>query len=265
MGRLSARGLPAYLMRMLEKWLYRRAERIIVLLPHADRYIMGLGVAREKIVWIPNGIDMEDLPPSGPVTPRPYFTVMYFGAHGAANGLENVVRALAVLQERRQDPPIRLRLIGAGPSKAALKKLAAKLRPDNISFEDPVPKVQIPAKAAEADAFVFNLVDAPVFQFGISSNKLFDFLAAGRPILFCCRSSNNPVAEAGAGVTVKPDVPLALADAMTELAARPLEERLRMGAAGRAYVERHHDFRVLAGRLATLMDEVIDSARAREK
>jgi glycosyltransferase involved in cell wall biosynthesis len=266
MGRLRANGLPARLMRALEKWLYRRAVRTIVLLPHADRYITGFGIAREKVVWIPNGIDLADEPPPSPVPDRPGFTIMYFGAHGEANGLGNVVRAMAVLQERHAGVPVCLRLIGAGPSKPGLQRLAADLGLTNISFEDPVPKDQIPVKAAEADAFIFNLVDAPVFQFGISSNKLFDFMAAGRPIVFCCRSSNNPVADAGAGPTVMPDDPSALANAIAALAARPVVERARMGSAGRAYVEQHHDFRVLAGRLAALMDEVlVPTTRAPDK
>lgn len=124
-----------------------------------------------------------------------------------------------------------------------------------MRFEDPVPKARIPATAAEADAFIFNLIDADVFRYGISSNKLFDFLAAQRPVLFCCSSSNNPVAEARAGVTVRPQDPRALADAILELASLSPGERAGMGAAGRAYLEDNHSIDQLAARLAATLDE----------
>lgn len=66
------------------------------------------------------------------------------------------------------------------------------------------PKNKIPDTAAAADGFIFNLADIPVFKYGIRSNKLFDFMAAGRPVLFCCNSINNPVADAGAGPDMLP-------------------------------------------------------------
>jgi glycosyltransferase involved in cell wall biosynthesis len=108
--------------------------------------------------------------------------------------------------------------------------------------------------AAQADAFVFNLIDAPVFRYGISSNKLFDFLAAGRPVLFCCASSNNPVAEAGAGATVPPENPQALSEAILNLASLPVAERAKMGAAGRQHLEENYDMKCLAARLASSLE-----------
>ena len=129
------------------------------------------------------------------------------------------------------------------------------MRLTNVSFEPPVPKSQIPALAAHADAFVFNLIDAPVFKYGISSNKLFDFMAAERPVVFSCDSTNNPINDAQAGLTVKPGQPGALANAICEIAATPLVQRQRMGRAGREYVEQNHGFEQLAGRLAAVLDD----------
>ncbi|WP_043744913.1 glycosyltransferase family 4 protein [Thauera sp. SWB20] len=261
LGRLQEQNLITKVLRKLEKWLYVRADRIVVLLPQADEYIVPLGVPKRKIVWIPNGVELEGYPePTQPLI-HDGFTLMYFGAHGQANGLDCVLRAMAELQERPDMRHVRLRMIGDGPLKPSLLKLAEELQLRNVEFADPVPKREIPAVAAEADAFVFNLIDAPVFQYGISSNKLFDFLAGARPIIFCCKSSNNPVADAHAGITVLPGDPLALSQAIATLATMPAGDRNEMGRAGRAYVERNHSFDSLAARFAAMLKELVAEYR----
>jgi glycosyltransferase involved in cell wall biosynthesis len=139
--------------------------------------------------------------------------------------------------------------------------LASELRLRNVSFEDPVPKLKVPALAAEADAFLFNIVDAPVFRFGISSNKLFDFLSARRPIVFCCDAGNDPVKEAGAGITVRPGDPHALLDGMRRVAALGTQERRALGDSGRRWVEANHSYALLARRLARMLDSLPEVTR----
>jgi len=264
LGRIKENSIAAKMMRMLEKWLYRKATRIVVLPPRAVDYIAPLGIDSDKVVWIPNGVDLSLFPPpsveSADAGGAP--TLMYFGAHGDANGLDNVLRAMAELQRRNSS--IRLRLIGDGPRKKSLQALAGELGLDNVAFEDPVPKSRIPALAAEADAFVFNLVDSPVFKYGISSNKLFDYLAAQRPIIFCCDSSNNPVEDAKAGITVAPGNPVALADAIERLASLPLDERRAMGQRGRRHVEENYGFERLARKFARVLDHCVGTGGPRQ-
>jgi glycosyltransferase involved in cell wall biosynthesis len=258
MGRLQEGSFMTWALRKLERWLYRRAARTVVLLPRAWEYITPLGIPKERVVWIPNGVDLSLFPRSTAANTAntEKFTLMYFGAHGQANGLDNVLRAMKHVQEQPDGRHIRLRIIGDGPLKTSLVTQASEMRLTNVSFEPPVPKSQIPALAAHADAFVFNLIDAPVFKYGISSNKLFDFMAAERPVVFSCDSTNNPINDAQAGLTVKPGQPRALANAICEIAATPLVQRQRMGRAGREYVEQNHGFEQLGGRLAAVLDDV---------
>ena len=262
LGRISESDPRTFLLRRLERHLYRNAARTIVLLPQAHEYIVPLGIPRERIVWIPNGVDLELF------KAHPYpkdrvnapFTFVYMGAHGTANGLDNILEAMALVRERSapSQPSLRLRLIGDGPLKASLIKMSDDLGLASlVSFEAAVPKAEIVERAAEADAFVFNLVDIPIYRYGISLNKIFDYLAAARPIVFGGNASNNPVAEAGAGITVPPGRPDLLADAMLELARTPRAQLAAMGAAGRAYVAATHDYSVLAHRLASTLDEVV--------
>ena len=90
LGKLKPRGLTARAMRGLELWLYRRASRIVTLLPHAARYMVPLGIPESKIVWIPNGVELDDFPQPPAATDGQTFSLMYFGAHGQANGLDCV-------------------------------------------------------------------------------------------------------------------------------------------------------------------------------
>ena len=261
LGRIKEKSLLTFILRRLELWLYKQAAAIVVLLPRADEYIRPLGIARDKIVWIPNGVDFASFPSrelkeKKAGTP---FVLMYFGAHGQANNLENVIRAMAALKRNHPEALVELRLIGDGPLKPFLVDLVDELGLKSVVFSPPVPKSTIPGLAAEADAFIFNLLDAPVFRYGISSNKLFDFMAAARPILFCSDAVNNPVKDASAGITVQPGKPEELAHAIIELVETSYKKRKEMGMSGRQYVERLHGFDVLARKLADTLDRAIDS------
>ena len=257
MGRLQEDSFMTWALRKLELWLYRRAARTVVLLPRAWEYITPLGIPKERVVWIPNGVDLSLFPRSTVAdTAKDHFTLMYFGAHGQANGLDNVLHAMKHVQEQSNGRNIHLRMIGDGPLKPSLVEQASEMGLTNVSFEPPVAKSQIPALAAQADAFVIAVLNLPgLYRYGISMNKLFDYLAAEQPILIASDGANNPVEDAQAGLTVPPGQPQALAEAIVKIANTPLPERQRMGRAGREYVEQNHGFEQLAGRLAAVLDD----------
>jgi glycosyltransferase involved in cell wall biosynthesis len=262
MGRLREGAFLTWTLRKLEAWLYRRAARIVVLLPRAWEYITPLGIPRDRIVWIPNGVDLSLFPRTEPPVrgPSEPFTLMYFGAHGQANGLDNVLQAMKLVQDRQGNQPVHLRMIGDGLLKPALMAQARKLGLANVSYEPPVPKSQIPALASQADAFVIPVPDLPkLYRYGISPNKLFDYLAAARPIIIASNAANNPVADAKAGLTVGAGKTEELATAILQIAATPIEERQRMGRAGREYVEQNHSFKQLAERFAAVLDDSVRS------
>jgi glycosyltransferase involved in cell wall biosynthesis len=258
LGRIGGNSLTARGMRAVESWLYRKADRIVTLLPHVDDYIRQFGISRSKVVWIPNGVELAGFPDPGPPAPKQdqTFVLMYFGSHGQANGLENVLKAMKLLQDDGDAGRLQLRMIGDGPAKAGLQCLAERLNLHNISFESPVPKSSVPDLAAQADAFVLSVLDRPnLYRYGISMNKMYDYFAGRRPVVLASAAINDPVRDAGAGLTVPPEDPVALAAAMKELMAMSAEERDRMGKAGRNYVEIHNDFGVLAKDLADVLND----------
>jgi glycosyltransferase involved in cell wall biosynthesis len=196
MGELSAHHPITKALQVLERFLYYRAKKIITLLAQADKYISACGIPQEKIVWIPNGVDFsrfEGLEPC--VASENGLKVIYLGAHGKANALDIVIQAAKILQDQgyRQ---IRFILVGDGPEKPKLIRLGQALGLANVEFREPVPKTEIPRVLGEADAFIVQLGGSEVYRWGISSNKLFDFMAAGRPVFSSAEAPLNPVEEA---------------------------------------------------------------------
>ncbi len=255
MGELKRQSPLARVLFALESFLYRRADRVITLLPRASEYIESCGVPREEIVWIPNGVDVTRFEPTparraigDPVT------VMYLGAHGQANALDVVLEAARLVQDKAKES-VRFVFVGDGPEKRHLLEEAARLSLSNVEFKDAVPKADVPRTLAEADVAVIVLNDLPLYRYGISLNKLFDYLAAARPIILAGNPANNPVAEAQCGLVVPPRDPLALAEAVITLLETPAWERAAMGARGRTYVENQHAIPILARRLAECLKE----------
>lgn len=259
MGELSERSPVVRLLRRLEKYLYTCGERIVVLGPQMEDYISRLGVPRDRIVWIPNGVDLSrfgDAPPAH--ADGKGFRVLYLGAHSQSKELDVLIRAAKMIQDWNY-ADINFALVGDGPEKGRLMALAAELGLVNVRFYDPVPKTEVPRVLREASALLI-AEEAKFFSYGGSILKLSEYMAVAKPIIFCVNAPHNPVEEARCGITVPPRQPEALADAILKLYRMPPEEREAMGQRGREYVEKHHDIRVLGQRLAELIEEVAGNA-----
>ncbi len=255
MGELRARHPIIKALQMLERFLYYRAERIITLLPLAHEYITSCGIPREKIVWIPNGVDLSKFAlVTNTYDSDEAFTVMYLGAHGQANALDVLIHAAKVVQDQSYQE-IKFVLIGDGPEKPRLKELAEKLELKNLEFRDPVQKNEVSHALQQADATVFVLNDLQLYKYGISLNKLFDYLAARKPLILAGTPINNPLEEVQCGLTVPPQDPQALADVIIKLYQMPQEEREAIGRRGREYVEQYHAIPLLAEKLIQCLED----------
>ncbi len=235
----------------IERHCARRADAVVTLLPGSVPHLRACGARPDRIVHVPNGVDLVQ---AGPVRPLPggaTCTFLYAGAIGIANGLDTVIAAAELLAESA--PVVRIVIVGEGPELPGLRAEVARRGLNNVEFRAPVPKADVYGVLAEADAFLMVLRDSPVFQWGISPNKLFDYLAAGRPVVFAVNTPVDIVTAAGAGVRADPASASDLARAMTEMAMLPREVRAAMGRRGRAWVEEHHDVEKLAHRFATAL------------
>ena len=237
------------LLRQVEWRLYRRADAIISLLEGAGGYLARFGVPAEVVAFVPNGVPLA-APSTGERTARDGpFVALYAGAHGHMNGLETLIRAGEILERQGYADRIRIRLVGDGPDKARLARLASAIAPKAVELLPAVRKSEMPGVLAAADTGILHLRASPVFRWGISPNKLFDYMMARLPVVLAVSVDDDPVRRSGGGLAIPPEDPRALADALIRLAELPREEREAMGARGRDYVAREHTYPVLAARL----------------
>jgi len=262
MGAIKESSLPAKLLYGWEKFLYKRAEKIIVLLPYAKEYIVGKGIDPEKIFWLPNGVNLDGFDHPSPLDPRSEvgkafeeyndkFKVIYSGAHGQANGLEVIVQAGSIIQDGGLG--IHFFFIGDGPEKNNLIQKANEIGLSNVSFLPPVSKAQVPNLLARADLLVHTIKKVDVLRYGMSPNKMYDYLASAKPIVTSIEARNNPVIEANAGIAVEPENPKALAEAIIEIYNMPEKKRKELGMNGRRYIEQYHSTKILAQKLEALL------------
>ncbi|MHA6967265.1 glycosyltransferase family 4 protein [Glutamicibacter bergerei] len=255
MGKIHEKGIPALLMRLLEKKLCDRAAAVITLLPFAHEYLTARGIEKEKIYWISNGTSISDFSQISKTEKSDNFTFMYLGSIGRANGVKAIIDGFEIAA--RSDPKIQLVVVGNGKERRALE-CALKYSDvcDRVKFQDPVPRDAVPTLITKANALVVNVLDLDVYRYGVSMNKLFDYAASAKPIVIATNARNDIVNAAGAGITVPANDILALGKAMRDMASASEEQRRIWGQNGRKHVAELYDYQVLAGHLNDVLMNV---------
>lgn len=263
MDRLRPDSLLCRFLSRLEAWLYDHADAIVVLADGVREELTRRGVAAEKVLTIPNGADPVDFHVGADrdeLRKRFEFdgvVFVYAGAHGPANGLGLVLDAAAAVRE--DHPDAHFVFVGDGPSKAELLTAAQRRGLDRVRFLDPVAKSAMPEFLAAADVGLHVLADVPLFRYGVSPNKVVDYMAAALPVL-----TNSPgevgglVLRAGAGQVVEPDE---LECGTRALLSITPEERAQLGASGQAHIARVRSPTVLAPRLEALLGSLAEDGR----
>jgi len=250
------RGLSYWALHLLARFLYRVADRIVVLTQGVADFLTRSGVAPYRIILAPNGVDVAAYDRTTRAS-REQLRLVYAGAHGPANGLDAVLDAAELL---RDEPRVAFDLVGDGPSKAGMLERARARGLDNIRFREPISKSAMPAFLAECDAGLMVLKNVPLFAFGVSPNKLFDYLAAALPVI--CNVPGEVaeiVRRSGAGIQARDASGEALADAIRQLIGLSVHERAAMGARGRTWVERERDRPTLAAHLDSALRDLLGS------
>ena len=242
----------------LERFLYRRADRVMVNSPGFISHVTERGAKCVELV--PNGADPEMFDPSDTGASfrirhllADKFVVLYAGAHGMSNDLGVVLESARYLAGRRA---VRIVLLGDGKEKTALQKQAESLDLTNLLFLPPVPKNEMAAALAGADACLAIL--KPLEEYKTTyPNKVFDYMAAGRPVVLAIDGVIREVVEAaGCGIFVQPGDPSALAEAIITLVADPERSR-KMGMAGRKYLEEYFSRERIAEKLVGLLEDMV--------
>lgn len=247
-------GALIALSRWLESFLYRRADRIIVNSPGFENHVRERGGRRLTV--IPNGVELSMFDPDA--DGRRFrqehdlgsgFVVLYAGAHGLSNDLGVLLEAAALA------PEATFVLLGDGKEKASLRRVAQGMELQNVRFLPPIPKREMREALAAADACVAILKPLEAYKTTFP-NKVFDYMAAGRPVILAIDGVIREVVErAQAGLFVPPGDPRALAEAVEAMRQHPVQAKL-LGANGREHAAERFDRSQQARRLEALLAEL---------
>ena len=244
-------------LRRMAKKIYNQAKHIVALSPGIKEGIVRAGVPTEQVTMIPNGCDLDLFRPEldgsacrNRLGLGDRFVAVYFGAMGIANGLEYIIEAARILAERDKEN-IAFLLVGGGGKRPELEKRAHEYKLTNVIFSNPAPKTELARLVAGCHACmtIFRAEKENTW----SPNKLFDALAAGKPVLINVPGWLGETIENNkCGKNLNPYRPEALADALEELAADP-QLCQEMGKNARALAERDFDRAKLASRLESVL------------
>ena len=257
LGRMSPWHPFIRIMQRAEDYYCRHADLVVSALPNAIEHLVTRGLTPDRYAVIPNGVEAvtgrdSDAPPDSYLTvlqearAAGRFVVLYAGSVGLANRLDALLHAASLVTEFSME----LVILGQGPEVEALKRLASGLGLQNVSFLPPVPRYQLHRLLALADIAYAGVDASPLYHYGISLNKLYEYMMARTCILFAGAADvfNDLVSEAGAGISVPHSLPQDIADGLHRLHALTREERAVLGLHGADYCNRHFTYDVLAGR-----------------
>ena len=236
-----------------ENHAYRNADGVVSMLPKVQEHVALHGLPLHRLHIVPNGIPAVDWLQLAPRLDAAMETLLaslvhaghaivgYAGNHGVSNALESLLAAAKILRNEK----VSFLLVGGGPEKDALERWAQSEQLDNVHFVDAISKDQIPTLLRWFDIAYIGWRRHPLYRFGISPNKLMDYMMAARPVLHAVEAGNDPVGDADCGLTIEPENPVAVVDGIRTLLGMPHADRVAMGERGRDFVLKHFTYPVL--------------------
>ncbi len=246
------------LLQWIEDRAYKNADYVLSNLKNSYEHMQARGMKPEKFAWVPNGFLKEEVDSALPLDkltldqlPKDKFIIGYAGTLGIANALDSFIQAANQLKTY---PELAFVLVGHGKLKQGLQQQAKDLNLNNIYFVDAIPKRQIQSLLKVFDVCYIGLTKDPLFRFGVSPNKLFDYLYAGKPILYAIDSGKyTPVADAQAGIQIEPENVQQIVQAVLKLYNMSSEERIVMGRNEHKEAIQSYEYGSLTQKLASIL------------
>jgi len=245
-------------MQWVENKAYRDSDRVVSNLKNSVEHMVEHGLNRDKFTWVANGFSLDEVQNAVPLEvevvdqlPTNKFIVGYTGTFGLANDLYTLIDAAEILKNEKE---ISFVLVGGGKDKKQLIDYISNRNLNNITILDFIKKIQVQSMLTKFDVLTVGAKKDPMYRFGVSPNKLFDYLYAAKPILYYIESGDyKPIESSGAGIEVESENPQALAAAILQLYQMPEEERQQMGENGRKAALEEYEYGSLAKKLEQVL------------
>lgn len=246
----------------VERWTLRHIDHVLVVVEESGARLNALGLPASRITVVGNtpwARRLRDVPPRVHADRGP-LRLGYLGLLERPRGIETLLRALARLRDAGE--PVECTIVGDGMDRWRFEALAdaLQLTAPVVRFTGRLPHAEALAAVADADIGLVPHLAVEAWNTTIP-NKLFDYMAAGLPVVTSnARPAARIVEETGAGLVYDDTDDAGLAAAIRAL--RPAAERQRLGDAGRAAIASRYHFEQDAQRLHDALTGVIGSARA---
>lgn len=245
-------------MKIYERFAYKEADYIISLLPTAKEYFIQEGMSSDKFIYLPNGIEVKpkkNIKLSKKVIsqiPKDKFIIAYTGTVGIANNLDYLIDVANLLKSNNE---IHFIVLGQGGEKNRLENRVKELELNNFTFIDSISKDEVNTFLSYIDVAFISLLPEKLFRFGVSPNKVFDYMYASKPIIWAIEAGNNLVKEANCGVSVSTNSPQQLKDIILNLNKLDKNELIKLGKNGYNFVINNHSYSELANRLIEVIED----------
>ena len=205
---VSPQNPVVWFLRRLEKRIYTEADKIVFTMEGAYDYIIDQGwnsiIPKDKVFYINNGVDLEQYNSDkenkkiqdDDLENKEIFKIVYTGSLRKVNNISLLFDAAKLISEDN----IKILVWGDGEERELLSTRKEKECVENIEFKGKVEKDKVPYILAHSDVNFLDPFEERVSRYGISSNKLFEYLAAGKPILMNVNSVYNPGARYKCGI-----------------------------------------------------------------
>ena len=214
-------------------------------------------IPRSKAAFINNGIDLDGFKRNvsqNPVSDEDLeddelFKVVYAGAIRKVNNVGLLLDAAKLIDDEK----IKFLIWGDGDELSELKQRVESENISNVCFKGRVEKKYIPYITSHADLNIIHNSETPIMRFGLSLNKLFDYLAAGKPILVDFHGEYNPVLGYGAGVETKANTAVEIANGIKGMAGMD-KDKISVYARNAQAAAKEYDFSRLTERLISVIE-----------
>jgi glycosyltransferase involved in cell wall biosynthesis len=249
-GGFSAKSPLIKLLAWVEKQGYRSADLVVGTMPKLKEHVDTILDKDVTVEHVPMGYDPDfylDVPQQLPEhiqqkIPQHQFIVGYAGTIGKVNGIDQILEAAALLDG--QNVPIHFIFMGDGIEKNGYQRTYASLK--NVTWISFQPKRYVDAFLVQCDVLVHPILSKSIYRYGVSPNKWIDYMYSARPIICPYDGYPSIINEAGCGVFIESENSELFAQTILDFASKPKSELDAMGARGKAYLESHLSYDVLA-------------------